>query len=667
MRIRRIVISNYRSIPPEGLALDLSEGLTVLVGRNNTGKTNVVQALDLVLGRGNPAYATLTEDDSHDPAQPVRVEIEMEGLDSAAVYAGASAKEITQKQAHALLNGAPSGEVTLVFHREGVEEAAEEGEAESDQADSAGSATPRFYIAKPGKAGPARSDYLGRQRNLYLFRHRLVRKVDVPAVRDPDQHLSAGRPYSAFASLLREVIESSDQREAIQQAISQTNEYLLKAFESERRVLAETARRVAAVDDAKLTLTKSGTPEELTRNLALILSIADREFDAGQIGTGTQSALIIATLELLLRRRAAAQSKPVRLFVVEEPELYLHPHATRRVGALLTELAAQSDAQVIVTTHSPAIAAAANPDSVVRLSVRGVASRPHRLAQETIDGHRQKIESELTPELAEAFFADAVVLVEGETEALLLPVLSARYAPAQGKAGDVDLDTHNVSVLATGSCSNFEVALRFLRDLEIPAFAICDADIPTKYLKSIAKAVGLSSNKDRAQLIQDLRAAGITVLSKGAIEDYYPIGLLAEIYGCGTEELQDMIEQSAKPDRAHRRNEAIRWILSKKTAEAEQASGQIPLETIERWYHEALRASEATGGNAEYTGSKSKAIKAIFADRYTPPQLGRELGRRMVERREFPEEVMTIVVEACQKASTLASVRRSTEHSCESH
>ena len=54
MYLSRIFIKNYRSI--RELDLEFSKGKNIIVGRNNSGKSNIIRAIDIVLGERSPTY-----------------------------------------------------------------------------------------------------------------------------------------------------------------------------------------------------------------------------------------------------------------------------------------------------------------------------------------------------------------------------------------------------------------------------------------------------------------------------------------------------------------------------------------------------------------------------------------------------------------------------------
>lgn len=73
-------------------------------------------------------------------------------------------------------------------------------------------------------------------------------------------------------------------------------------------------------------------------------------------GTGTQNRTraLIAMLEAVrIRDNATAENRSTPVFLVEEPESFLHPSAQAEFGQVLNGLADELNIQIIATTHSP--------------------------------------------------------------------------------------------------------------------------------------------------------------------------------------------------------------------------------------------------------------------------------------------------------------------------
>lgn len=74
MRLTRIRMENYRSIK----SLDFQPGmLCALVGENNAGKSNILRALNLILGEAWPSERMFSEEDfyNHDTTKDIVIEV----------------------------------------------------------------------------------------------------------------------------------------------------------------------------------------------------------------------------------------------------------------------------------------------------------------------------------------------------------------------------------------------------------------------------------------------------------------------------------------------------------------------------------------------------------------------------------------------------------------
>ena len=62
MKLETLTIKNFRSIKGP-LTVSFSDTKTVLVGKNNSGKTNILKALEILLGEKWPHYFDIEEKD----------------------------------------------------------------------------------------------------------------------------------------------------------------------------------------------------------------------------------------------------------------------------------------------------------------------------------------------------------------------------------------------------------------------------------------------------------------------------------------------------------------------------------------------------------------------------------------------------------------------------
>ncbi|MEX0673177.1 MAG: TOPRIM nucleotidyl transferase/hydrolase domain-containing protein, partial [Gaiellaceae bacterium] len=171
------------------------------------------------------------------------------------------------------------------------------------------------------------------------------------------------------------------------------------------------------------------------------------------------------------------------VLLVEEPELYLRPQAQRYLYRLLRQFSLGGN-QVVYSTHSPAFLNVARLDELVfveRLPEKGTLARQPRPVTPDEDF---RVLTEFDAARSELFLARAAVLVEGQTEKLVLPFVFAALG--------YDPDREAISIVECGGKPNIPLFARICRAVGVPFVVVHDSDArPGR--KAIASELALNA------------------------------------------------------------------------------------------------------------------------------------------------------------------------------
>lgn len=155
------------------------------------------------------------------------------------------------------------------------------------------------------------------------------------------------------------------------------------------------------------------------------------------------------------------------VLLIEEPELYLRPQAQRYLYRLLREFCHGGN-QVVYSTHSPAFLNVARLDELVfveRMPETGTrAVQPEPVTPDA----DFRVLTEFDAARSELFLARTAVLVEGQTEKLVLPFVFAALGH--------DADREAISVVECGGKPNIPLFARICRAAGVPVVIIHDRD-----------------------------------------------------------------------------------------------------------------------------------------------------------------------------------------------
>ena len=456
-RISKISIKNFKSIQEVELPL---AAYTPLVGYNNAGKTNILQALSWVIKK-----SALQLSDFLDPGLPVIVTAEIAGIDADLldvleenhrnriephVINGTISLRRTQLQPDV-----PVGQIRMEVRK--IDDGEEEWVVNPtgiDQAIARIFPDPIFIGAMENATEDVGKFASGTTIG------KLIKEIIGPVA-----ERNAGPVTDALAQVARRLSAEGDEKDET-------------LVELDAQIQTELGRFFPGV----VAKTHIQTPEfsDFLKNATI--KIYDQQFDqetgrdASSFGHGTQRSVQIALIKCLseIRRQAAANEARTTLLLIDEPELYLHPQAIEMVRASLSHLSAESY-QVAFSTHSANMIARA--DAPNALLIRRTAADGTICFPRMVDAVQNAI-AEAEHQSATLFalsnsnrllFSEKVVLAEGKTEQTLLPDLFLHEAGCS-------LEEDKLGLVSLGSSSDVPKALPVLTAMCIPTKAVVDLD-----------------------------------------------------------------------------------------------------------------------------------------------------------------------------------------------
>lgn len=410
MKIKRLLIHNFRSIKE----LDIcASDLCALIGPNSAGKSNVLKAIDLVLGEGWTTKAKIARELFNNPDNPIIIEIEFV---TPIVYKNKNGYDEN------------IGKIKLEM------KLAPELYAKTTVNDDA-----TFYSQEQFK--------------------KLCHFIYISSERQLCSELRVSQ-WTMLGKLMKIIYEN----------------YIIKYGGDERKLKKDFAEKIKPAKDflehdftaAEITFDKfktcfkkhclensSGLACEFepildvynlnwfykTLQIHVKEDLPEKHFDSEEVGAGMQNLLMIS----IFQTYAELMGGKV-IFGVEEPEMYLYPQAQRALYNNLIKLS--KDTQIFYSTHNQNFVDASRPDDIVLLRKNAV-NGTHKLEKdeffnkENAEKQWHKIYTHFNTERNEIFFAKKVLLVEGDSDKILFSTLCEdRWR--------INLDVSGVSIISCG-------------------------------------------------------------------------------------------------------------------------------------------------------------------------------------------------------------------------
>ncbi|MGA5082748.1 ATP-dependent nuclease [Streptomyces griseoincarnatus] len=464
MKVRRLTLRNFRGISSGTVLLD---DQSLLVGANSVGKSTVCEALDLVLGPERMLRRPVIDEFDFYAARYQEVQGELPEVRIEAVLTDLSAEAQRRFGPH------------LRRWDDRLQDFMDTAPAAVADADTGEWALPVVFL---GRFDPEEDDFVGGT----FFAHPQREPDDLfgesaelgaglaPFKRD-DKRLCGflylrpnrtGNRALTFqrGSLLDTIVRleaETAQGPLWEKALADVASVAVATggsgfvkIQSEVRDRVAKFHALASADDPVDTRVSELTREHLREVLRLFIATQPGPHGVpfNRLSTGSLNLLVFALLTYI----AELKGEKSVIFAMEEPEIALPPHAQRR----LVDHVVRNMGQVIVTSHSPYVIERFSPDRIVVLD--RTADGAMTSAGVTLPaGFKPKKYTQNRRQFAEAVLARAVLVVEGATEAALMPVISDVMDRSEDPSlkDYLHIDLSGVSVFDAGN------------DVSVPVFA----------------------------------------------------------------------------------------------------------------------------------------------------------------------------------------------------
>ena len=204
--------------------------------------------------------------------------------------------------------------------------------------------------------------------------------------------------------------------------------------------------------------------------------IDDRGIPLNKRGSGVRRLMLLSYFRAEADRLMSETNKNNVIYAIEEPETAQHPNYQKMIIDTFKDIATDNKHQIIITTHTPEIAKMVRPEQIIFIR-KNKFNKPEIIVDNN-DKRREVIKSlGILPNIQ----SKLVICVEGETDIMFIESISK----LQCIKNIIDLERENISIIPMrGGNLKSWIDKNYFKDSNVKEIHIYDSDV-TEYIKKV--------------------------------------------------------------------------------------------------------------------------------------------------------------------------------------
>lgn len=605
MKITKIKVKNYRLL--KDFELDLEESLSLVIGKNNCGKTSLLSILDKFIGSKSLSNNFKFDDFNSEFKDELKTKIESNdetdylGISLKLFIEYSDADDLSNIGNSIMMDLDPDNKtVVLAFEyklnkfqklvNDYNDFKAKENEKEEHLRKDF------YYFLKINhkeyfKIFKKSVEFNNETKieNDDVFIDLIKEKIQIDKIInfkmiDAKRNVSNTEPEKSLSSLSSKIyqkIESGEEEkesiEKFKDELVKTDTNLDKIYETIFEDVLNDVKKFGGIKDGDSNIKIISTlqhKELLNGNTTVMYSINDtHDLPESYNGLGYMNLIsMIFEIKILInefKRELSEKPADINLLFIEEPEAHTHPQMQyifiENIKSLLSKGVERTNGQnrklqTIITTHSSHIVSKSDFNDIKyfkkenhQVVSKNLKELEALYNKDNDDKGRQQfkfLKQYLTLHRAELFFADKAIFIEGDTERILLPAMMKKI-DQEDTSDTIALLSQNISIIEVGAYAHiFE---KFIDFIGVKSLIITDID--SYYEQIIYEEDGVTPQKHQNG---NEKKETIKCRTDNTNARYTSNGSLRYFYG-EEKELQFFIDVILEDKRLQKNPQTMKW------------------------------------------------------------------------------------------------------------